>query len=817
MKKFILIIIALIGIPFYLVAQSAGDYRSVVSGNWNDPTKWEIFDGGAWISSTTYPGENPGTGSVTIMHETEIKITETVPNEVANLFVSANYPGQIVNYDCEVPFILPSGVLIFSAENSIALNVSGDVDIIGYIKISNENGVNTHKLLIGHNLRVGAEVEVLNCYSYVVLGDLQTINLDDKLGITFNTTDPNSSITRVNGITFHDVTFNGTGINVSNHISITGNANFINGIVKPGGFGSAITFLDGATVSGGSNLSFIDGPVHKYGDDPFTFPIGNAGVFAPLGISTPASQESFWAYYERNSNGFTGIITDPGLLSISSCERWVLSNERNDPFTYPFDVTVGWTSANRCGLLSTITSVPDVTLAQFNGISNSNSWDGHGGVGVGAVGNGTVTYHGVKRVGTFTLGNVGTGCGTPFGLTTTNISTNSATVSWSAVAGSLNYDVEYRPQYAVSWIDAATATTSTSVNLAGLSASGIYEWRVKATCSSVSSSYRQAQFQTINVCGTPTGLSTSNITTSSAQLSWNAVSNAINYQLQYKLTTAATWTAVATGINVNFYTLNGLAIFTSYNWRVLANCTGPTQGGYAQSSFTTLPAPPPFVCNDVYETNNTSSQAKTISLGNTISAGISSANDIDWFKVTTPSNSNTNLDVRLSNLPADYNLYVYDKSLKLVGSSASTGTSNEVVIYHSNARKATYYIRVEGKNGAYSTSQCYQLLAAVSASAGLISNRTSDGSKIMDDQHTQLLYPNPASAFLSLSFSSVQAGSADIKILNTAGQLIKLYPVRFTKGHNQLSIPVNEIKEGIYFARFQHGELIMVRKFVIAR
>ena len=134
-------------------------------------------------------------------------------------------------------------------------------------------------------------------------------------------------------------------------------------------------------------------------------------------------------------------------------------------------------------------------------------------------------------------------------------------------------------------------------------------------------------------------------------------------------------------------------------------------GNYVQSSiynFTTT------ICNDVYETNNTSSQAKAISLGNTISAVISSANDIDWFKVTTPNNSNTNLEVNLSNLPADYDLYVYNKSLKLIGSSTNSGTSNEVVIYNSNARKATYYIKVIGKNGAFNTSQCYSLLAQTS-------------------------------------------------------------------------------------------------------
>ena len=63
MKKLILILIASIGINFYLSAQSAGDYRSVGNGNWNDPTKWETYNGSSWVSAATYPGQNPGTGA----------------------------------------------------------------------------------------------------------------------------------------------------------------------------------------------------------------------------------------------------------------------------------------------------------------------------------------------------------------------------------------------------------------------------------------------------------------------------------------------------------------------------------------------------------------------------------------------------------------------------------------------------------------------------------------------------------------------------------------------------------------------------------
>lgn len=72
MKKSLLILIASIGIGFYLSAQSAGNYRSVGNGNWNDATSWEIYNGSNWVTTTSYPGQNSGIAEVVIMSGTEI-------------------------------------------------------------------------------------------------------------------------------------------------------------------------------------------------------------------------------------------------------------------------------------------------------------------------------------------------------------------------------------------------------------------------------------------------------------------------------------------------------------------------------------------------------------------------------------------------------------------------------------------------------------------------------------------------------------------------------------------------------------------------
>jgi hypothetical protein len=358
------------------------------------------------------------------------------------------------------------------------------------------------------------------------------------------------------------------------------------------------------------------------------------------------------------------------------------------------DVTVRWNAASGCGSSPYITNVSEVTLAH---LSYQDGWDNHSGSGIGTTTNGSVTWSGVSNSGVFTLGNLGA-CNPPSGASVTNITSTSATLNWTAANGAVSYDVDYLPSGTGVWINAATTTTSTSVNISGLSALSRHYWRVRTNCSSSSSPYYAEGFNTI--CGAPTGLSTTNITNSSATLNWLAVAPNVRYRVDYKQLTTTTWIIGTTNTQSLSFTLGGLAANSAYDWRVFPICNYDI-GNFAQSSFTTLQEspPPPPPCNDLYEINNTSGQAKTISFGVAITAIISSANDVDWFKITTPNNANTNLEITLGNLPADYDLYVYNKSLKLIGSSAALGTSNEMVIYNSTARKTTYYIKWQVKMG----------------------------------------------------------------------------------------------------------------------
>ncbi|HEV8287017.1 MAG TPA: two-component regulator propeller domain-containing protein [Chitinophagaceae bacterium] len=313
------------------------------------------------------------------------------------------------------------------------------------------------------------------------------------------------------------------------------------------------------------------------------------------------------------------------------------------------------------------------------------------------------------------------------------------------------------------------------------------------------------------------GLTTTNITANSVTLNWGAVANADKYTIAYKQSTSSSWIYPGIETSSLSYNLVGLSAATSYDWQVSAVCSANSQyygGGVAQGSFTTAVS----VCSDAYETNNTSSQAKAITSGIPISASISSSTDVDWFKITTPNNSNITLQITLSNLPADYDLYVYNKNLVQVGASTNTGTSNELVTYDSHSRNAVYYVKVTGKNGVYNTAQCYNLLIQAVSNGSSITRVSPDKNEVSDDvSNIALLYPNPASELVHLHFNSFVEEISNVQILNSVGQLAKRYVIDVIKGYNQVAFSVKDLRPGIYVLKVNTGELNLIRKFVIAR
>lgn len=205
-------------------------------------------------------------------------------------------------------------------------------------------------------------------------------------------------------------------------------------------------------------------------------------------------------------------------------------------------------------------------------------------------------------------------------------------------------------------------------------------------------------------CNAPSNLLSGSITLTSATLSWASVSGAVSYTLEYKLSTASTWTVLLPATTLLTYNLTGLTQGTSYDFRVKTNCSA-LSSYYAQAQFTTL-APTPL-CINSYEPNETQATSISIPVNTVLSSGINSATDIDFYSVTTT--TYVDFNITLTNLPYDYDLELRNAAGTVIGSSTAGGTNDESILLATQP-PGTYFIRVFGYAGAFSLTQCYNLL-----------------------------------------------------------------------------------------------------------
>ncbi len=176
-------------------------------------------------------------------------------------------------------------------------------------------------------------------------------------------------------------------------------------------------------------------------------------------------------------------------------------------------------------------------------------------------------------------------CAVPTGLSASSITTNSATLNWAAVSGAVSYNIRYRVTGTSTWT--TTTTTTNSKALSSLTAGAAYEFQVQTVCSASSSAFSSSStFTTLASCGTPSGLSSASITSSSATLNWTAVSGAISYNIQYRITGTSTWTVTTS--TTNSKALSSLTAGAAYEFQVQTVCSANTSAFSSSSTFTTL-------------------------------------------------------------------------------------------------------------------------------------------------------------------------------------------------------------------------------------
>lgn len=171
---------------------------------------------------------------------------------------------------------------------------------------------------------------------------------------------------------------NGPVILSSGTHRINNNLDLTSGIVDQNG---VFQFANGSTVSNASDASYIDGPVVKFGNQAFTFPIGLNSIYRPIAISAPALvSDNFTAqyFYSDPNIPFTRTSKDASIDHVSACEYWILNRTGGSSIVR---VTLSW-DLNSCG----VDNLPDLVVARWD--AGQVRWKDHGN---GAVTGNTVT------------------------------------------------------------------------------------------------------------------------------------------------------------------------------------------------------------------------------------------------------------------------------------------------------------------------------------------------------------------------------------------------------------------------------------------
>ena len=225
-------------------------------------------------------------------------------------------------------------------------------------------------------------------------------------------------------------------------------------------------------------------------------------------------------------------------------------------------------------------------------------------------------------------------------------------------------------------------------------------------------------------------------------------------------------------------------------------------------------------CTNINEpADNASTTAVILAPNASISSQIGSSTDNDYYKITTTSAA-PKLKLTLTNLPADYMLYLYSSRTNgtlssILTTSDNSGTDDETILYNAATVGRTYFIRIKGYNSAFSTTACYTLTANVSSTNFIrpIQNKTT----VFEEEEGLSVFPNPADDNVNIRYNALESGDFILKLVDVAGKTLIQQNKHFEKGENILELKTSTIATGLYFVKLRSETQTVVGKLLIER
>lgn len=333
----------------------SGQYRTKASGNWNNPTIWEKFDGLQWVDATDYPGENAincPNPLVTIL----AGHTVTVTANVTFGGIVVNFGGTLTMQD-GVTLTLPAstsitihGTLIMHP--TALINGAGNFVLVAgcTMYVGSAQGIHVSGLL--GNIQVTGTINYAAGVHYIYFGGLNQITGDGiaqytPASITINNTGfvvTLSVVITVSGdiniiagrfdANNYNITLGGNWYNTGTFIPGTGTVYFncsVNVVVSASEFynvvfgGSGTVTATGALIiygnvtinyifAGGSYTHYVYGSWYNYG----TYVYGTSTIYFACTVDVYVSGGAFYnvVFAGTGTVTATGSITFYGYVNV---------------------------------------------------------------------------------------------------------------------------------------------------------------------------------------------------------------------------------------------------------------------------------------------------------------------------------------------------------------------------------------------------------------------------------------------------------------------------------------------------------------------
>jgi hypothetical protein len=338
-------------------------------------------------------------------------------------------------------------------------------------------------------------------------------------------------------------------------------------------------------------------------------------------------------------------------------------------------------------------------------------------------------------------------------------------------------------------------------------------------------------------CNTPTGLTSSSVTSTSATVSWGTATGATSYNLQYKVSTASTWTT-KTGISTTSSNLTGLTPGTTYNYQVQSVCSGGTTSAYSTAaSFTTTASGGITYCTTQGSTgyeyinkvvlgtiNNTSGNnngyrdytnlSTNLAAGGsasiTVTPGFTGLSYPEYWRVFIDYNHNGILNDAGEMITVGNGSSSVTKSFTVPSTATSGATRMRIVMHYASARTNPCGTFSDGE------AEDYTVNITGGTFAGLASLNNANSSSL----NSLLVTPNPVKgSSTNLVLQSTKTGPVNIKVTDLAGRILRTETINgIIAGKNNYSLNDLDLLPGTYVIVAEQSNNIIARsQFIVAR